>query len=118
MALSPWPGSAAAVTAARAQLKAAIGGDDLVDARLDQLGATASALVEREAPGAPQAIRDEATIRTAGYLHQSDFGGFRAETIGPRSAEYTASHAAMFRNCGAKGLLAPWKVRNAGVIGA
>ena len=117
MALSPWPTSAAALTAARAQLKAAIGGDDLTDARLDQLGATASALVEREAPGAPGAVKDEATIRTAGYLHGSDFGGIRSESIGPRSVEYTASHAAMFRNCGAKSLLRPWRVRNAGIIG-
>lgn len=81
-----------------------------------QLLATASALVEREAPNAPEAIQNAAVIRFAGYLSQSDFGTIRMEEIGPRRVEYITNHAAMFRNCGAKALLSPWKIRRAGLI--
>ena len=114
-ALSPWPSTPAALTAARACLGGAIGADD--ESTLDRLGAVAAALVEREAPGAPQEIRNEAAIRMAGYLWQSDFGGVRAEAVGEVSFEHSTNHGMAFRNCGAKALLAPWKVRRAGVIG-
>ena len=81
-----------------------------------QLLQTVTALVEREAPNAPEAIQNEAAVRFAGYLAQSDFGTIRKEGIGPRDVEYVVNHAAMFRNCGAKGLLSPYKVRRAGAI--
>ena len=114
--LSPWPSSTAALEAARSCLSEAVGGD-LDYQRLDALGATAAALVEREAPGAPQALRNEAVVRMVGYLSQSDFGTIRQETIGPRSVEYAMNHAPAFRNSGAKALLSPWRVRRAGAIG-
>ena len=116
--LSPWPDAAPAVAAAVARLRAAVQGAACdSDGRAAQLGAVASAMVEREAPGAPQAIRDEAVIRFAGYLAQSDFGAIRQETIGPMSTEYMTSHGMAFRHSGAKALLSPWKVRRAGAIG-
>ena len=80
------------------------------------LGEFAAARVERDAPGAPQAVRDEAVIRFAGYMAGADYGALRGETIGPRSIEYVVNHANAWRNCGAAGLLSPWKVRRAGVI--
>ena len=115
--LSPWPTTPAATAAAVKRLQAAVAGATESDERAAQLGAVASALVEREAPGAPQVIRDEAVIRFAGYLAQSDFGGIRQETIGPMTTEYVVNHQAAFRNCGAMALLSPWKVRRAGAIG-
>ena len=72
---------------------------------------------ERTAPGAPQAVKNEAMIRFAGYLQQSDFGGIRKETIGPLDTEWITNHANAWRTSGAGGLLSPWKVRNAGSIG-
>ena len=81
--------------------------------RLDGLLAVAAAFVEREAPGAPQPVKNEAVVRFAGYLRQSDFGGIRREVIGPKEAEYAMNHAPAFRSCGAKGLLSPWKRRRA-----
>ena len=84
------------------------------------LGAAASAMVERYAPGAPQAVKDEAVIRFAGYLAQSDFGGFRSEGQGVGAIpgpEYVTNHAPAFRSCGAAMLLTPWRVRRAGAIG-
>ena len=83
------------------------------------LGRAAATMVEREAPGAPQDLRDEALIRFVGYLAQSDFGGFRSEGQGVGNApgpEYVTNHAPAFRSCGAAMLLSRWKVRRAGVI--
>ena len=119
MVLSPWPAKANTEerTAAIEQLKAAVQGAALEsDERASQLGAVASAMVEEYAPGAPQVLRDEAVIRCAGYLAQSDFGTIRRETIGPQSSEYTTNHAAMFRNSGAAALLTRFRVRRAGAI--
>ena len=118
-ALSPWPASSATVARAAAitRLKAQIQGraaesDDAACA----LGELAAARVEREAPGAPQPVRDEAVIRLAGYWAQADFGTIRKEEIGPRVIEHVTNNANAWRNCGAAGLVAPWKIRRAGVI--
>ena len=117
-ALSPWPTTPAAQANAIARLQSAVAGRaKRSDEEACALGALASARVEREAPGAPQAIRDEAVIRYAGYMAGSDYGAVRQESIDPKSIEYVVNHANAWRNCGAGGLLAPWKVRRAGVIG-
>ena len=115
--LSPWPTSPVALTAATAALKAAIANAGEDDAIIQRVGAAASIAVEEYAPLAPQATRDEATIRFAGYLYGSDFGGIKAEEIGPRKVEYETRHLAMFRYCGAAGLLTRWRRRRAGAIG-
>ena len=118
MALSPWPTTPAAVTAAVARLKAAVQGAALdSDERAAELGAVAASMIEQYAPGAPQALRDEAVIRFAGYLAQSDFGTIAKESIGPRDVEYVTNHASAFRNSGAGMLLSRWRVRRAGAIG-
>lgn len=114
--LSPWPTTPAATAAAVACLRAAIANEGEADEVIERIGAVAAERVERYAPGAPQPIRDEATIRFAGYLYGSDFGGIRKETIGPQEVEYIANHANAWRNSGAAALLAPWRVRRAGVI--
>ena len=118
-ALSPWPAATATVARAAAivRLRAAVEGRAAEsDEDASALGELAAARVEREAPGAPQAVKDEAVIRMAGYWAQSDYGSIRTETIGPRSVEYQLNHSNAWRNSGAYGLLAPWKVRRAGVI--
>ena len=118
-ALSPWPATTAPVSraAAIARLKAAIAGRAAQsDSEADALGAMASARVEKVAPGAPQAVKDEAVIRYAGYMAQADYGTIRQETIGPKSTEFAMNHAAAFRLSGAYGLLSPWAIRRAGVI--
>ena len=55
--------------------------------RAAELGAVASALVEQYVPAAPQALRDEAVVRFAGYLAQSDFGAIPKESMGPRAVD-------------------------------
>ena len=89
--------------------RAAQGGDPGRAAESDEeacaLGEMASARVEKEAPGAPQAVKDEAVIRYSGYLAQADFGSIASESAGPLSATYPTNHAAAFRYSGAMGLL-------------
>ena len=115
--LSPWPTTADARATAVERLRAAVAGRTVSsDEAASALGELAAARVEREAPGAPQAVRDEAVIRLAGYWAQSDYGSLRKESIGPRDIEYVVNHSNAWRNSGAYGLLAPWKVRRAGVI--
>ena len=125
VALSPWSSTYAEGAHQISRLQDAIGGRAVTGIERSTgvvawgLGAAASAMVEKYAPGAPQAVKDEAVIRMAGYLAQADFGGFRSEgqgvggTPGP---EYVTNHAPAFRNCGAAMLLTPWRVRRAGVI--
>ena len=123
--LTPWPAATAIVAraAAIARLSGEIQGRTLnLDLSVNtettnHLGLAASAMVENYASGAPQALKNEALIRFAGYLSQSDFGPIMKEDIGPRSVEYVVNHASMFRNCGAGALLSQWRVRRAGSIG-
>ena len=112
--LSPWPTTPAALTAAVTCLKAAIGEDD--DDTLARLGETAAALVERHAPGAPQAIRNEAVIRCAGWLREAPSYGARSESEGDIRTGYTPSATGALRASGAMGLLSQWKIRRAGVL--
>ena len=112
MALSPWPTDVGALASAIATLKGALGvGDAVDDTTLARWGAMASARVERYAPDAPQATKDESVIRLAGYVSEMQYGTVRSEEIGPKKMEFTTNHAAAFRNCGAAGLLSPWRVR-------
>ncbi len=113
--LSPWPTSPVALTNATATLKAIIG-PDLTDTRVQSLGATAAALVERFAPDAPQAIKDEAVTRCAGWLAEAPAGGQRAEDQGDVRTSYTPSATGALRASGGMGLLSPWKVRRGGAV--
>jgi len=128
--LTPWPTAAGALTAARTALRSALGLRNydpasplpqITDARLDTAAATASALIERESPGAPQAVRTEAMIRLCGYLLQSDSRDgnlfVTGAELGPQKLNYNPpSPQAAFRLCGAKALLSPWKIRSAGLV--
>ena len=118
MSLSPWPDAGTERDAAIEFLRKSVAGrTDASDDAANHLGQTASARVERYAPGAPQAVRDEAVIRLAGYLAGADYGGILSETtVGSATLTHAPNHADAFRRSGAAGLLAPWRVRRAGVI--
>ena len=85
-------------------------------ARATRLLPVAVRAVTDYAPTAPEVLRDEATIRFAGYLAQSDYGTVRQEAVGPLSREYVTNHAAAFRNSGAAMLLTRHKRRRGGVV--
>ena len=118
MALSPWPSrtATASLAAAIEALSDALGEDD--EAVVARLGATAAALTERYAPGAPEAIKCEAVIRCAGWLRESPTSGAMREREGEVSTSYSPSMTGALRASGAMALLSPWKVRRAGSIGA
>ena len=61
--------------------------------RLNNIG---TALVAKFAPGAPEAIQDEATVRVASYLYDQPASG--------RGMAY----AAAWHNSGAASLVSPW----------
>ena len=87
---------------------------------LTRLLAVATALVDRYAPGAPDAIANEAAVRFCAYsrgAEASAWGAWRRAELRGLDVEHTASHASAWRNCGAAALLAPWKVRGVGVLG-
>ena len=113
--LSPWPDTPAALTAATECLKTALGEDD--DATAQRLGSVAAELVENFAPDAPQPVKNEATIRTAGWMHEQPAAAVRSETVGDISTSFAATHTSALRHSGAMALLSPWKVRRAGAIG-
>ena len=102
MALSPWPTSAVALTNATATLKAIIG-PDLTNERVQALGAAAAALVEKYAPDAPQAIKDEAVTRSAGWLAEAPAGGQRRENTGDVDTAFTPAATGALRASGGMG---------------
>ena len=115
--LSPWPSSTATVSleAARACLREELG--DLSDSKLDRLGSTAAALVEKFAEDAPDAIKGEAVIRTAGWLVQQPRASIRSERQGDIETGFAPSAMSALRNSGSMALLSPWATRRAAVVG-
>lgn len=65
-----------------------------------RLNAVAAAYVERRAPAAPDAIKDEATIRMSGWLYDAPWSSARTGSAWIRS--------------GAGSLAMPWSRRGAG----
>ena len=115
MALSPWPTSPVALASATTILKQVLSGN-LTDARVQQLGSTASAVVEDYAPSAPTAVRDQALEMYAGYLAQARTGPVTKIDAGKIMLERMTNHAGAFRLCGAAGLLGHWRIRRAGTV--
>ena len=76
----------------------------------------ATALVERFAPGAPEAIQNEAVIRVSGWLAEQPGAAIRSEKIGDIETDYAVSNVSALRHSGGMALLSPWKVRRAGVV--
>lgn len=81
---------------------------------LERILDVATAIAQRYAPAAPQALVNAAIVRFGGYMTQADFGTIRSETLGPRSREYVVNHAAMWRNSGAAALLTNHRRRRGG----
>ena len=113
--LSPWPTSAGALSNARTCLRAAIG-SSADDSTIDRLGGAASSLVEAFAPEAPCAIKNEATIRTAGYLENVPPIGLTRLSVGPVDLTFDRDRTrSALRLSGAKALLAPWHAPGAAI---
>ncbi len=98
---------------ASAGLETALDLDDPETARLVE---AASAIVDRYAAGAPEAVRDEAVVRVAGYLAECPPAPIRHERVGEISTGFHRDSQSALRHSGAMALLSPWKVRRAGAI--
>ena len=116
MALVPWPNKGTQAHTAAVEKLISVASVK-TDERACDLGMAAAELIQRYAPGAPQASKDEALVRYAGYLAQTRQHGLTKISAGSVDLEFTErSHAAAFQHSGAKALLSPWRVRRAGVI--
>lgn len=73
--------------------------DPAISGVLTRQLAVAKAIVDHHAPAAPQEVKNEAIVRTVGYLYDSPTAG--------RGANY----ASVFRNSGAASLLTKWVER-------
>ena len=82
----------------------------------DRLLDVAILLVESYAPLAPDAVSNEAAIRTAGWLHETPHGNIRSESEGDITTSYAIASMSALRHSGAMALLSVWKVRRAGTI--
>ena len=96
-----------------ADLAAAVGVDDDTAARLLDV---ANELVERYAPAAPEAVKREAIIRCAGWLHGQPADSVRSRAVGPMNVSHAPSMYSALRHSGAMALLSAWKVRRGGMI--
>ncbi|MDE2772361.1 MAG: hypothetical protein OXI46_01445 [Gemmatimonadota bacterium] len=117
MALSPWPTTPAAADTAVARLKELLGLTESVggDARLKQIAAAVSARIELYAPGAPDALRDEAVVRGVAYLLDVGSGAETRRRIGDESLTLS-SPAAWFHRSGAYSVLSQYRDIRAGVV--
>ena len=102
-----------AVNLTAAELAEAVGVDSVTATRLL---AVATALVNRYAADAPDAIANEAAIRAAGWLAEQPAAAITGETEGDIRTSYSPSMLSALRHSGAMGLLSPWKIRRAGAI--
>ena len=79
--------------------------DEPVLSILTRLKGVGEALVENDAPGAPDSIKDEVVIRVAGYLYDQP------------EAPSMAGYASAMKNSGASSLLSRWVKRRAHTVG-
>ena len=102
-----------AVTIGVEAFSAAVGVDAETGSRLLEI---ATELVDRYAPAAPNAVSNEAAIRTAAWLHEAPAGGQTSEGIGDINTRFAAASQSALRHSGAMALLTIWKVRRGGTI--
>ena len=135
MALSPWPTTPEALVTATAELRRGLGlrandsgNPDDIDLNLQRTAAAASARIEKFAPAAPQAVRDECVVRMVAWLKDT-LGASRyfrpdeqVRTLNPPAANRPAADFPAtdwspaspfadraFRASGAMALLGPWR---------
>ena len=102
-----------AVTITPALLAEAVGVDLTTATRLK---AVATELVTRYAPDSPDAVANEAAIRTAGWLAEQPSAAITSEAEGDIRTSYAPTMLSALRHSGAMALLSPWKIRRAGAI--
>ena len=94
------------------ELRAVLGADEALQARVNSIHAAAEARVKRYARDAPVEVRNEAVILMAGWLYQATA---QARSVFPDDQQGPAINVSRaFLLSGAQGLLTPWRVPRAG----
>ena len=78
--------------------------------QVERLRPAAVLLVNKCAAAAPDEIKSEALVRWIGAMLESGHGAKFTSQVRP------LNHSAMFRTCGALGLLHPWRLLRGGVV--
>ena len=86
------------------------------EAGAPHLLAVGTALVERYAPDAPEALQNEAVIRVVGWLVGTNPASVVSESVGSLETSYAVGQKSALRHSGAMALLSPWKVRRGGAV--
>ena len=95
-----------------AQLRATLGADASLQARVDSIHKAACARVKRYARLAPVEVRNEAVILLAGWIYQATA---QARAVFPADGEGRPVNVSRaFLLSGAQGLLSSWRVPRAG----
>ena len=89
---------------------------DPTDLEIARVAGAVSARIERYAPAAPAATKDESLIRGVAWLLDT-CGAQRVKlSAGPVASEPAPVHSGpWFRQAGCMSLLSPWRARNVGV---
>lgn len=77
-----------------------------------ELATVAAALVDRYAPDAPVSVANEAAVRCAGWLRDSE-PAFESVSLDGDSVSYRPPHGSPLRASGAQAMLSPYRVRRA-----
>ena len=101
-----------AVTLSAMQLGPAIGVDAPSAARLLSV---VVALVDGYAPGAPDALSNEAAIRAAGWLNEQPSASIRSEREGEIQTDFAPSMTGVLLHSGAKSMLYGFRAKLAGI---
>ena len=95
-----------------AGLRAALGADETLQARIDSIHTACCARIKRYARDAPVEVRNEALLLYAAWIYQS---GAQARRVFPTDGEGPPVNVSRaFLLSGAQGLLAPWRTPRAG----
>ena len=92
------------------ELRAVLGADESLQARVNSIHAAAEARIKRYARDAPVEVRNEAVILYAAWIYQS---GAQSRSVFPEDGP-PVNVSRAFLLSGAQGLLTPWRVPRAG----
>ena len=96
--------------------KATMDALDVTDLEIARVAGAVSARIERFAPAAPSAVKDESLIRGVAWLLDT-IGAERVRLSAAVTSEPAPVHSGpWFRQCGAMAMLSPWRARGVGVV--
>ena len=94
------------------ELRAVLGADAALQARVDSIHAACTARINRYAPGAPDGVKTESLILYSAWIYQS---GAQSRSVFPaEKTDPPVNVSRAFLLSGAQSLLSSWRVPRAG----